>query len=313
MVAARGVVVGVKRLTPPARALCVVRALQSKRGYAWHTDAMNMEHFTVSTYFRVSGQGSSLFGDGFAVWLTTSNRYREGPLHGFSETFTGIGIVFDTFRNLESGHVHKDVAVIVNDGSGPYKLDDGVEPQGCDGDFRYHEGRDDFNVHARSGAAITLNVRAGCCVGGAAVHGECSGARRLTRLGCVGSQKDVLTIRLDSKGDGNWKECVQSYKIPIQGEWYRQLYLGVTASTGQLADNHDIIAMITAYVARRTSPRCIAGCKVTDSWCDWHIACCAARATPSPARSRTWCCRRCRLVARKWTLPLRQPSPRRMR
>jgi len=174
VVATRGVVVGVKRLTSPARALCVVRALQSKRGYAWHTDAMNMEHFTVSTYFRVSGQGSSLFGDGFAVWLTTSNRYREGPLHGFSETFTGIGIVFDTFRNLESGHVHKDVAVIVNDGSGPYKLDDGVEPQGCDGDFRYHEGRDDFNVHARSGAAITLNVRAGCC-------GWCSGARRLQR------------------------------------------------------------------------------------------------------------------------------------
>lgn len=90
-------------------------------------------------------------------------------------------------------------------------------------------------------------------VGGAAVHGDCSGARRLTRLGCVGSQKDVLTIRLDSKGDGNWKECVQSYKIPIQGEWYRQLYLGVTASTGQLADNHDIIAMITACVAAHTA------------------------------------------------------------
>lgn len=156
-----------------------------------------MEHFTVSVYFRVSGQGSTLFGDGFALWLTDSNRYREGGLHGFTDTFTGaytpraacggsdwddqvctassrphlfgcthtgIGIVFDTFKNLESGHIHKDVAVIVNDGSGPVKLDDGVEPQGCDGDFRYHEGRDDFNVQSRSAAAITLNVRVACAL-----------------------------------------------------------------------------------------------------------------------------------------------------
>ena len=50
---------------------------------------MNMEHFTISVYFRVSGQGQTLFGDGFALWLTDSNRYREGSLHGFTDTFTG--------------------------------------------------------------------------------------------------------------------------------------------------------------------------------------------------------------------------------
>jgi len=117
-----------------------------------------MDHFTLTVYFRVSGQGQTLFGDGFALWLTEHSRYREGPIHGFTDTFKGIGIVFDTFRNMESGHVHKDVAVIVNDGSGPVKLDEGKEPEGCDGDFRYHEGRDDFSVTARSRATITLNV-----------------------------------------------------------------------------------------------------------------------------------------------------------
>lgn len=64
--------------------------------------------------------------------------------------------------------------------------------------------------------------------------------------GCAIEQKDVLTIRLDARGTGEFKDCVTSYKIPIQSEWYKRLYLGVTASTGQLADNHDIISIITS-------------------------------------------------------------------
>lgn len=188
----------------------------SKRGYAWNYALMHEDHFTSTIYFRVSGQGQTLFGDGFAVWFTNSGRYQEGSMHGFTDTFRGIGIVFDTFRNTESGHFHKDVAVVVNDGSGPLKLDSGVEPAGCDGDFRYHEKRDDFNVHIRSSATITFN-------------------------------KGKLSIRLDARGTGEYKECVTDYEIPIPGDdWYKTSYLGLTASTGQLADNHDIIAFVTA-------------------------------------------------------------------
>jgi len=58
-------------------------------------------------------------------------------------------------------------------------------------------------------------------------------------------QRGTLTVKLDPKSNGMFSECVTTYSVPISGEWYKKLYLGITASTGQLADNHDIIAVVT--------------------------------------------------------------------
>lgn len=55
-------------------------------------------------------------------------------------------VIFDTFRNTEVAHAHKDIAVVVNDGrsSATDKLEQ--ELDGCSAQYRYHEGRDDFSV-----------------------------------------------------------------------------------------------------------------------------------------------------------------------
>lgn len=74
----------------------------------------------------------------------------------------GFGVVFDTFRNSELNHIHKDIALYVNDGTtlDPSKLTTVI---GCDADFRFWEGRDDFSVSNKSVAKITFSVRSSCC------------------------------------------------------------------------------------------------------------------------------------------------------
>ena len=159
-----------------------------------------------------------LFGDGLAIWFTTHSSIIEGPAHGFTDRFTGWGIILDTFVNtdpvsavaaiaraaagsvvlpvqsqvavtvhpaverarawcqvpssqnlpiramyslhLSQGHVHKDVLLLSSDGSAPKLAPHGgpvdAKPTGCEADFRYWEGRGDFNISARSALRVTF-------------------------------------------------------------------------------------------------------------------------------------------------------------
>jgi hypothetical protein len=59
---------------------------------------------------------------------------------------------------VETLHAHKDISLIVNNDQ---TLVDQTTAQvgGCDGDFRFWEGRDDFSVANRSAVKIVFNVR----------------------------------------------------------------------------------------------------------------------------------------------------------
>jgi len=74
--------------------------------------------------------------------------------------FTGIGIIVDTFKNVEHGSKHRDVTVVFNDGTKTINLDDDEknnEVLGCNiGKMRYHEERDDFSVFNTSRLRIML-------------------------------------------------------------------------------------------------------------------------------------------------------------
>jgi hypothetical protein len=95
--------------------------------------------------FSVIGQGKNLFGDGIAMWVTQQSHYNAGDIHGSVEKFVGVGFVFDTFRNTERAGAHKDVTILINDGT--KNLDDMTKvPMGCDAKFRYHANRADFSV-----------------------------------------------------------------------------------------------------------------------------------------------------------------------
>lgn len=52
---------------------------------------------------------------------------------------------------------------------------------------------------------------------------------------------DTLTLRTDVDGSGNWQDCfvAEGIRLPTG------LYFGLTAATGDLSDNHDVISIKT--------------------------------------------------------------------
>ena len=112
--------------------------LQSKRGYLFNTADTVHPDWTALLRFRISGSGQRLFGDGMALWFTNRRHFEPGFLLGSTDRFMGFGILFDTFRNDEANHVHKDISFVASNGVDEVILD-GNRP-GCDGDFRYGLG-----------------------------------------------------------------------------------------------------------------------------------------------------------------------------
>ena len=90
---------------------------QSKRGTLWSRESIGpLNELSATLTFRISGQGKKLFGDGIGLWLTQYTRQQPGNVHGLDASFTGVGIIIDTFKNVEHGKNHRDITVIVNDG-----------------------------------------------------------------------------------------------------------------------------------------------------------------------------------------------------
>ena len=101
---------------------------------------------------------------GRLTWQGATNRSRVFVFFPLCPTTRvgppGFGVLFDTFVNTEAQNAHKDVALLINNDQ---KLPDAFSTvnHGCDGDFRFWEGRDDFSVLNRSAVKISYNVR--CC------------------------------------------------------------------------------------------------------------------------------------------------------
>ena len=128
---------------------------QSKKGAIWSRKNLGVPEFNSIFKFRISGQGKNFFGDGIAFWIVDTPYYNEGNLHGFTDKFVGVGIIFDTFKNTESLSAHRDVTVIVNDGEKNYEMMT-ENVMGCNTNVRYHADRGDFSVKDASRAKISL-------------------------------------------------------------------------------------------------------------------------------------------------------------
>jgi len=184
---------------------------QSKKGAVWSKGKTNRAEMTAMLKFRISGQAKTFFGDGIALWFTNQGMWTEGDFHGSQETFKGVAVILDTFKNTEYAYAHRDVTVLINDGSKTYEMmTDDIT--GCDVDVRYHNARADFSVLDAS--------------------------RLLVRFSDDGKK---ISIETDAKNSGNWLECVKNIDLPFDQGWLKESYIGITASTGSLADNHDVL------------------------------------------------------------------------
>jgi mannose-binding lectin 2 len=133
----------------------------------------------------------------------------EGDFHGSVERFTGFGVIFDTFKNTETLAYHRDISIVYNDGdkTSEFMLE---KKEGCDANIRFHENRGDFNVKSSARAKVSLE------------------------------KGRKVTVQIDANNDGTFVDCA-SMELPFENpEWSKQAHVGITASTGQLADNHDV-------------------------------------------------------------------------
>jgi mannose-binding lectin 2 len=189
---------------------------QSKRGHLWSSRRVDAEDWSVALEFRVSGQGRTLFGDGLAFWFTDMPSIKQGDVFSVSGDFKGFAVIFDTFRNSEYAAVHKDISVLTGDGKPGAEDRLNTDRSGCNADFRYYEGADNFDVaKSISYAKITLKGR-------------------------------TLTVKIDPRADGKFQDCfVAQNVLPADFDITRGFF-GLTGTTGGLADNHDVLAL-SAY------------------------------------------------------------------
>jgi len=191
----------------------------SKKGWIYNTAPTSNKKWTLEMKFRISGQGQRLYGDGLALWLTSTARsdyQRGGSLFGAPNKINGFGILFDTYKNAETGNLHKDIMLLANDGTKEAEMHK-VIPTGCNSNYRMWEQRDDFSATQFSIAVVEFDA-----------------------------QQRKLNVRIDEDGSGRMRDCFE-YVFPTEGADalgdLGRMHLAISSSTGQLADNHDVLSV----------------------------------------------------------------------
>jgi len=142
-----------------------------------------------------------------AIWLT-KQRAQMGPVFGFIDKFEGLGIFIDTYKNDRPGVVFPYIMAMMGDGKTAYDKD--------------HDGK--------------ANELAGC-----PAHNVRNGANP-SRIKIRYFHERSLEVTIATDADHKkWEPCftLPNIKIP------NVAYLGLSAETGELSDNHDLLWLET--------------------------------------------------------------------
>jgi len=176
---------------------------QHQSGWLWSRLPLTATNWEIEFEFKISGAGT-LYGDGMALWVT-QERATPGPVFGSINKFDGLGIFFDTYKNNRPGVIFPYVMAMLGDGQTEYN-------------------------HGNDGKDQEL---AGCSARGI------RGASMTTKGKLTYFQENYLQLELMYKVPDTWVTCfnVPNVTLPTVG------YLGFSAQTGELSDNHDIITI----------------------------------------------------------------------
>ncbi|KAF2456515.1 legume-like lectin family-domain-containing protein [Lineolata rhizophorae] len=179
----------------------------SRSGWLFSRVPLTATNWEIEVAFKIHGSGT-LYGDGMAMWIT-KQRGQQGPVFGSVDNFEGLGIFIDTYKNNRPGTVFPYVMAMLGDGTKSYDAN--------------NDGK--------------LNELAGCSARGIRnPHNNVPTKAKLTYF-----QDKSLRLDLQYKTDGSWTKCfdVEGVKLPPVA------YLGFSAETGELADNHDVVSVAT--------------------------------------------------------------------
>ncbi|KAJ3120059.1 hypothetical protein HK098_004903 [Nowakowskiella sp. JEL0407] len=158
---------------------------------------------------------SPMSGDGFAFWYTQT-REVEGPVFGSMDRFHGLGIFFDTYANSRPKHLFPYISVMLGDGKTMYSHQDDGQPNEIGGCSA------DFRAKEWPTKAKVKYVDGG-----------------------------YLQIQINLRGTDEWDDCViiPHVELPKLG------YIGFSAATGDVSDNHDIIQVKTVGILNPDTKR----------------------------------------------------------
>ncbi|KAK8194679.1 lectin family integral membrane protein [Phyllosticta capitalensis] len=193
----------------------------SRSGWIFSRVPLTATNWEIEFEFKIHGQGN-LYGDGMALWLT-KQRATQGPVFGSTDNFEGLAVFFDTYKNNRPGVVFPYVMAMLGDGQTSYdKSTDG-------------KGQELAGCSARGLRNAAIPTKA-----------------RLTYFA-----EKSLSLQLQYKSETEWTDCftLSDVKIPPVA------YLGFSAETGELADNHDVISLKTKNLYSPSGAGGVAGSK----------------------------------------------------
>uniref|UniRef100_A0A1I8JGX5 L-type lectin-like domain-containing protein n=1 Tax=Macrostomum lignano TaxID=282301 RepID=A0A1I8JGX5_9PLAT len=179
---------------------------QSHRGAVWCKIPVRMRHWEVQMHFRVHGSSGNLFGDGIAFWyIDPAVSKFNGPVFGMQDKFRGLGVLLDTYSNHNGPHSHDHpyISAMVNNGSLAYDHDRDGTHSQLDGCTARFRNRDHDTL---------LSIR---------------------------YVNNALLVATDIENKQIWQPCfrVPNVKLPTH------FVFGVSAMTGDLSDNHDLLSV----------------------------------------------------------------------
>ncbi len=184
----------------------ITPSIRSQKGRIWSKATMPSENWEIEVTMRINGRGR-VGADGMAIWYTESVG-TEGPVFGSNDNWKGLGIFLDSFDN-DAQQNNPYILLMNNDGTKSYDHNrDGLMQQlgGCLRDFR------------NKPFPIALKIE---------------------------YYKRVLTVYYHnglSENDNQYQEIcarVENVDLPKNG------HFGVSAATGGLADDHDVLSFNT--------------------------------------------------------------------
>ncbi|XP_033109456.1 protein ERGIC-53-like [Anneissia japonica] len=174
-------------------------------GFIWNKYQTPYDHWEVEVVFRVTGRGR-IGADGLAIWYTT-DKSQDGPVYGSIDKWNGLGVFFDSFDN-DNQRNNPYILAVVNDGTKNFDHNtDGLTQQlgGCLRDFRNRP----YPVRAK-----------------------------------IEYYKKTLTVSFHSgmsNSDADYEPCLRANNVELP----KHGYFGVSAATGGLADDHDLLKFLT--------------------------------------------------------------------
>ncbi|XP_030758886.1 vesicular integral-membrane protein VIP36 [Sitophilus oryzae] len=178
---------------------------QSQRGSIWNAVPLKSKNWELQVQFKVHGKGhKDLFGDGLAIWYT-KDRLQDGPVFGSKDFFSGLAIFLDTYSNHNGPHNHQHpyISAMINNGT-----------------MHYDHDRDGTHTQLAGCEAKFRNLNYDTYI-------------------AIRYENDVLTVSTDIENKAAWRECFKIEGVQLPTGYY----IGASASTGDLSDTHDILAI----------------------------------------------------------------------